>query len=537
MSFKLDLPIISGEPLPITVEVGQCLFVLGSNGSGKSSLMHRYYANYQQQSKRISAHRQTWFSSSAITLSPEQKRQTENNIKSRDVNVESRWKDDFSQQRASIAIFDLIDAENVRARKIAGAVDTSNIELAQTLSKEDAPIKVINELLRLSNIPIEIDVQENERVVASKLGSPIYSVAELSDGERNALLIAANVLTAKENTLLLIDEPERHLHRSIISPLLKNLIEKRPDCGFIISTHDIMLALDNPNSMALLVRGCKYSGTNVTAWDANLVSPESIDDEELKQDILGSRKKILFIEGSKTSLDKPIYSLLFPDTSIIIKGSCRDVERAVVGIRDADNLHWLDAFGIIDNDGRTDSDIERLKTKGVYALSTFSVESIYYHPEIQQRIAERQSGLLGVDAKTLFESAKSAAFSAIQKNTDRLSKRIAEKKIRGLFFSYLPSHKNISETADINLTIPIQSIVSKEKSKLEELVKSACLETLVNCYPIRETSALADIAKQLNFINRTQYEAAVLKLLMDDNETLNFAQSLFGTLKEDLEQA
>lgn len=55
----------------------------------------------------------------------------------------------------------------MRARSIAGAVDGDNIDLAKKLSKRDAPIKIINELLRLSNIPIEISVHQNEQVVAS----------------------------------------------------------------------------------------------------------------------------------------------------------------------------------------------------------------------------------------------------------------------------------------------------------------------------------------------------------------------------------
>ena len=67
----------------------------------------------------------------------------------------------------------------------------------------------------------------------SKNGSPPYSIAELSDGERNSLLIAASILTMKSESLVLIDEPERHLHRSIISPLLQHLFSSRSDCAFI----------------------------------------------------------------------------------------------------------------------------------------------------------------------------------------------------------------------------------------------------------------------------------------------------------------
>jgi hypothetical protein len=210
--------------------------------------MHRFYNAYAGHARRITAHRQTWFSSNTVTLSPEERRNMQSHIQGSDAQPDARWKDIYSERRASIAIYDLIDAENVRARAIAGAVDDDNMELAKNLSKNDAPIKIINELLRLSYIPIEISVKENDKVVASKSGCEPYSIAELSDGERNALLIAANVLTAKSGTLILIDEPERHLHRSIISPLLTLLFAKRPDCVFIISTHEVMLPLDNPSA-------------------------------------------------------------------------------------------------------------------------------------------------------------------------------------------------------------------------------------------------------------------------------------------------
>jgi ABC-type glutathione transport system ATPase component len=200
--FDLTIPRSVGEPLNLTANFGEPLFILGANGTGKSSLMQQLYNPHQANARRISAHRQNWFSSNSMSLSPQQKRDFESNIRSTDTSLASRWKDDYATQRASIAIYDLIDAENVRARSIAGAVDGDNIDLAKTLSRQDAPIKVINELLRLSNIPIEISVLESDQVLASKCGCAPYSIAELSDGERNALLIAATVLTVKNGTLL-----------------------------------------------------------------------------------------------------------------------------------------------------------------------------------------------------------------------------------------------------------------------------------------------------------------------------------------------
>jgi hypothetical protein len=251
------------------------------------------------------AHRQNWFPSNSLTLSPHERNSLITNIKNYDGHVDSRWKDDYSANRVSVALYDLIDAENIRARNIARAMDTGQTELAAELSRKDAPMKVTNEVLRLSNLPIEISVSDTQELHAKKNGGSSYGISELSDGERNALLIAAKVLTAPGNSLFLIDEPERHLHRSIISPLLSMLFQKRSDCAFVVSTHEVMLPLDNPTARTLLVRACRFQGRgNPVAWDADLLPAGGGLDEETKRDILGARRKIIFVEGAETSLDK-----------------------------------------------------------------------------------------------------------------------------------------------------------------------------------------------------------------------------------------
>ncbi|MHB1938522.1 MAG: AAA family ATPase [Acidobacteriaceae bacterium] len=537
MPFNLTIPATTGTPLTLAMENGERIFMLGANGTGKSSLMHRFYAANRAIAHRISAHRQTWFSSNAITLSPEQKRQTEANIHGNDANPQARWTDAYPGQRASIAIYDLIDAENVRARSIAGAVDGNDIDLAKTLAKKDAPIKLINELLHLSNIPIEISVHQTEQVVASKSGGATYSIAELSDGERNALLIAASVLTVPSGTLLLIDEPERHLHRSIISPLLTHLFAKRPDCAFVVSTHEIMLPLDHPNARTILIRGCTYNGSSVTSWDTDLVPTDTSIDDALKKDILGSRRKLLFIEGVERSLDKLLYSLVFPTASVVTKVSCRDVEHAVSGIRGASDLHWLHAFGVVDNDRRTPDDIARLKDKGIYALSVYAVESIYYHPELQRRVAERQAVVTGDDVEGRLAAARDAAIAAIGPHVQRLSLRAAEKTLRNELDRRWPKQQDIAAGKPIEITIDVAAVVSAERNALNDAIDAKELAQIVSRYPVRETPALTEIARKLGFQGREQYESAVRKLLIDDGAARAFVKSLFGTLDPDMANA
>ncbi|NKK80162.1 AAA family ATPase [Rhizobium leguminosarum] len=537
MSFQLSVPLSGGEPLNFTVSCGEIVFVLGANGTGKSSLLQRFYAAHHGRARRISAHRQTWFQSNAMTMSAYEKKNTESNISSTDTSPQSRWMDNYSAQRASVAIYDLIDAENVRARGIADAVDADNIELARQLAKHDAPLKVINELLKLSNIPIEISVRESEQVMASRNGGTQYSIAELSDGERNALLIAANVLTAKPETILFIDEPERHLHRSIISPLLTILFSRRDDCAFVVSTHDVMLPLDNPDARTLLVRGCTYQNSQVINWDADLVATDTEIDEQLKQDVLGSRRKLLFVEGTEQSLDKPLYSLLFPQVSVIPKASCRDVEHSVSSVRDAQDLHWLHAFGIVDNDRRSAANIVELKHKGVYAVPVYAVESIYYHNEVMQRLAARQQTVTGANAAHSLEQAKVAAIAAIRPHIQRLSQRVVETSIRQDLMSKLPKRADIAQAQVLTVTIDVPAVVAAEAARLTGACNNADLAAVIARYPVRETPALDRIAVNLGFQGRAQYEGAVRKLLMDDVDALSALQNLFSTLKADIDAA
>lgn len=534
MSFGLSVPRHNVSALDLSVGAGDVVFLLGANGTGKSSLMQRFYNAHSANARRITAHRQLWFPSSTITLSPHQRQQTEVVTLNWDRRPEARWRDDYAATRAGIAVYDLVDAENVRARRITDAVDNNDFDLVAELRKKDAPIKVINELLRLSNMPLTLSIQQNADVVARKNAGTPYSIAELSDGERNAVLVAANVLTAKRGALVLIDEPDRHLHRSIISPLLTLLFAKRPDCAFVVSTYDVMLPFDNPIARTLLIRGFFYSASSAHTWDADILSAGSQIDDDLKRDILGARRKILFVEGAEQSLDRLLYSMVFPDVSVIAKGSIRDVERAVTSIRDAEQLHWLDAFGLIDNDRRSQVQVDQLKERGLHALSVFSVEGVYYHPEMQRRVSERHASTTGHDSEKCVSEAAAAALDAISHHIQRLSERVAEKQVREEFLSHIPRRDDISTASPVNVLIDVPKIIQEERARLKKALDSNDLTSIVSRYPVRETAALDAIARKLGFQGRAQYESAVRKLVFDDANALAFVRSLFGTLPRDI---
>lgn len=535
-SFILGIPITNGGSLLHTINSGEVLFCLGANGSGKSSLMTSLAQQHAQHMKRITAHRQTWFESNAVDITPSIRHDLDSSIRSHDQNIQSRWKQWNPHQRTSIVIFDLIDKELFRSRNIAKLVEDGDLDGAKEAASIPAPAKVMNDILRQSNIPVEIVIGEGQKVLAQKNGGSPYNVAELSDGERNAFLLCAEVLTANPGSLIIVDEPERHLHRSIISPLLTLLFRQRKDCAFIVSTHELLLPVDNQESQTLLIRSCVFNGSNPATWSADLLEANVDIDASTKRDILGARSKILFVEGEATSLDVPLYSLLFPQLSVIPKSSCRDVEYAVRGIRDAAELHWVNAWGVVDSDQRSQADIDTLKDNGVFALGCYSVESLYYHPRIVRFVADRQAATLGGEADALYDSAISKGVELLEKNRDHLVWHSVEKRVRRQIFASLPNRADIRQNGNIQLDVDIQVIRQEEEQKFDKLVATSNYEGLIQRYPIRESGALDQITKELRMLSRADYESAVRKLIQDEEEVRGFLRSLFADLAAELNE-
>ena len=374
---KWRIPSTSGNPIELTLKSDNPLFIVGPNGSGKSALIQQLVLENARNSKpnkikRISAHRQTWFDSGNIDFTPADRQQYESQRLSHDQGNASRWYDSIAREDLSAIRFDLVAKENARARSIANYVDNQELTKAQRISVElPSPFDQINELLNRGTLTVKLENSDDQTLLARHPQGDSFSVAEMSDGERNAMIIAAHVITAEPGTVLVIDEPERHLHRSIIQPFLSALFAlRREDCAFIIATHEIALPISSPGARVLMLRSCQWSNRECVAWEAQVLEPDSELPEELrlpedlKLAILGSRQRILFVEGKSNSLDFPLYTALFPGLSLVSKGNCADVQKAVLGLRGSQDIHHVKAFGLIDRDNRTKEGVKELAETG-----------------------------------------------------------------------------------------------------------------------------------------------------------------------------
>lgn len=136
------------------------------------------------------------------------------------------------------------------------------------------------------------------------------------------------------------------------------------------------MPLANPGARTLVTYSCRWNGEKPDAWSAKLLEADTELPENLKRAILGAGKAILFVEGAPQSLDRRLYSALFPNITVRAAGSCNDVIQAVNGLRKTESSHVTKAFGLIDRDDRDAAEVKQLANKGIYALDAYSVESL-----------------------------------------------------------------------------------------------------------------------------------------------------------------
>ncbi len=257
-----------------------------------------------------------------------------------------------------------------------------------------------------------------------KNGKTSYHSAEMSDGERVIFYLIGQCLAAKENSIIVIDEPELHLHKALQNRLWDAIEAERPDCLFVYLTHDLDFAVTRVNSTNIWVKSYENN-----QWDWSLISKEEDLPERLLLEILGSRKPILFIEskGGKESLDFLVYSRLYTDYTVIPRGGCSEVIHATRTFSNLKNLHNLECVGIIDRDYRTDEQIANLKKSGISCLNFLEIENIFLSENVLKVVA---NSLHRDDTANLIQKTKELVFKEIEREKERLISSIVAARVR-----------------------------------------------------------------------------------------------------------
>lgn len=208
-------------------------------------------------------------------------------------------------------------------------------------------------------------------------GVDLYNSSQMSDGERVIFYLIGACLSAPENGVIIVDEPEIHIHKSLQYPLWKNLETLRHDCLFVYITHDVDFASSQTDAKKIWLKN--FDGKS---WEWEEISKENGLPEDLLLEIMGSRRKVIFVEGESGSHDLSLYRIIFPNHLIIPRGSCTKVISDIRTLRKLPSLHHLDIIGIIDRDRRVEEEITSLQSDGIYVLPVAEVENLFCTEEM-----------------------------------------------------------------------------------------------------------------------------------------------------------
>lgn len=535
MNTIFSFPTIDGSTVSLEVNNGDVIFVVGANGTGKSTLINKVFREHgDKDSVYILAHRKNSFDSDIIDFSNSDFKNAIDYVFNDSKNTQSRYRIAHDHYRTALPIVKL------KNKTIGLAVDTlKNLKDGKTINSENlvTEVDLLNSIFKESHLSIEIYIDSDSNVMArnNNYNPPkTYPISMLSDGEKSALIISCEVLCAKNGATIFLDEPERHLHKRIVSSLIASLMNKRKDCSFVVSTHELTLPSFFKNARIICVKKCSYEN-NSPRWDCSIINGldniQNSIDEHIVVDILGSRDNVLFVEGTSTSLDVDLYSALFPTVSVVSKQKCDLVELSVKGLRNNNFAHRVNAFGIIDNDNKTPSQISNLNKNFVFSLGVHSIESIYYHPVMLRFVLELSKDANAIDdVDKVYTTIRSFILETLAKQKDNLCSRAVEKKIRAEIMATIPTQKEIRGGNDFKKEISISSILNIEHEIFDKLIKENDCEGLISRYPVRETNLLTPLAKMCGFIDRNRYEFNVIRTIRLNPSAKKFVLSLLGGL-------
>jgi len=153
----------------------------------------------------------------------------------------------------------------------------------------------------------------------------------MSDGERTVLYMAARVMTA-EHRIILVDEPELHMHSRLSVKFWDEAERLRPDCRFVYVTHDLTFALSRRGATVLVARSSEKAEP-VLVNDV----PASVAVEVLGAATLPffARRIFLFEGELGRGFASEFFSAWFNDdeTFAIPSGNRNSVCAAVVGLK------------------------------------------------------------------------------------------------------------------------------------------------------------------------------------------------------------
>ena len=454
-------------------KVDSTTVIIGANGAGKSSLINELRKNSIDEMYVLPAQKLLYF-----VL----------NIHDRNNISKERYISEFKQVDIKYDSIDLYpfhienSISNTFTKLITLLVkDYTNIVTRRSRKEKDLPSTLWDRVEYIWNqiFPeIKFELEPDDRVVKVEKNGSKYSINGLSDGERCILFYIGSVLLAPENSYIVVDEPETFLNAAVYNELWDLLISERHDCQFIFASHNMDFVQSRSNATYV--------------WCKKFEAPYNLDYQILEEsqemplslltEVSGTKKPILFCEGTKTSLDYQIYSKLFSEFCFVkpVQGH-KQVIQHTKAYNNLQHLHGNTAYGIIDNDWMDESSIQVYKEQGIFVLPFNEVEMILVDEEVvksclhfdddkekQQKIRNLQQNII----RSCEEKKDKIISIALKKRLDEfmeshfIEKSEPNEHDAHVFLDSLASEFDVDSTFNKINSIVVESLASSDFSRI-----------------------------------------------------------------------
>ncbi len=533
--FSFSIP-EGGGSKTITINPGSSVIFVGSNGSGKTRLAV-YIEDKITNAHRISAHR-------SLSLNPKVGKIPEDQAQAKlrfgeaspwDQNIITR----FARRWGGKSAVHLLNDYDYLLQ-VLYAEQTNTALIAYHANKpggktDGEPLK-ITKMDKLKDIwerllpHRQLQITGEDISVLPAIDGQQYDASEMSDGERAIFYMIGQVLVAAKNQMLVIDEPELHMHPSIMSKLWDELEAARPDCAFVYITHDLAFTADR-NAQKFIIKD--YSSE--PNWTVEEIPESSGFPEELIMLILGSRRPILFIEGKDTSLDLAIYRACYPEWTVIPRSSCTEVIHSVVTMRKNAELTRLKCSGIVDGDGYSEAEIGKLNEMGVQVLPVSEIENMILLPRVVASITESE-GYVDEDKDKKIKDLSDKIFTQldcpekIEEVVVRHCKRCIDRALKKIDLSEWKTRDELySSYSSAIAKINILAIAEQRTTEIKDAIVTRNLPKLLEYYDDKGLLALA--ARRLKGQKCKDFKDWLVRSLQNDS-CLPLKESLKAELPE-----
>jgi hypothetical protein len=314
-----------------------------------------------------------------------------------------------------------------------------------------------------------------------------YSAQTMSDGERTAIYLAGRVFRAQEGVMI-VDEPENHLHSHLASRLWDEFEDARPDLRFVYITHDLTFARSRRN--ATYVIASPLDGLRSVDLGVDL-------SDDVAEVLLGTAsvsfhaRRAIFCEGRKGDRDDALYNSWFNDRDTVVQpvGSSEMVHRCISALAEGRMIGNLQTVGIIDRDFHTNEYLAAVPV-GIVVLPFHEVESLYCLPRIVEAVASH-TGKAFDEADYLARLRSSINTVERQKVVLERWKRRVEPQLVGVVATV---HARQDTLEDISAALPqlfdsskwnfnVAEMLEEERSLIETASTTGPVEDLLRLLP------------------------------------------------------